>query len=260
MIGIPTCARVTDLLTDLDEGALGPLAWAGVRLHLGLCPPCRAFLRSLRRTPALLRGLLQEDPAGTATSAAERALAGALGTLRQGSLPQGPRLHPDAADWAALGPEGDPFAALLLRLHLGWCGACRAHHGSDAALEADGGPLPRSLLALLPPEDQWRRVRRGLGGGEAARVLKDPISGTALHLVRLPGGRAFPAHRHLGTETTLLLAGGLQDGPAHLHPGDWIAHGPGTLHRPAADPGGDCWAIGRLEGPVQFSGWRRLLV
>lgn len=256
MMGLPSCAQVTDLLTDLDEGALGPLAWTGVRVHLGLCPPCRAFLRSLRRTPALVRDLLGEAPA----PAAERALAGALGALRQGSLPQGPRLHPGPADWAALGPDGDPFAALLLRLHLGWCGGCRAHHGSDAALEADGGPLPHSLLALLPPEGQWRRARFGLGGGEAARVLKDPISGAALHLVRLPGGRTFPAHRHLGTETTLLLAGGLQDGPAHLHPGDWIAHGPGTLHAPTADAGDDCWALVRLEGGVRFSGWRRLLV
>lgn len=260
MIGIPTCAQVTDLLTDLDEGALGPLAWTGVQIHLGLCPPCRAFLRSLRSTPALLRGLLLEEGDRSPAPPAERALAGALDALRRGSLPQGPRLHPEPGDWTALGPGGDPFASLLLRLHLGWCGVCRTHHGSDQALDADGGPLPRSLLALLPPEDQWHRVRFGLGGGEASRVLRDPISGSTLHVVRLPGGRTFPAHRHLGTETTLLLAGGLQDGPAHLHPGDWLSRGPGTLHRPSADSGTDCWALVHLEGPVQFSGWRRFLV
>lgn len=258
MMGLPTCAEVTGLLTDLDEGALGPLLWTGVRVHLGLCPPCRAFLRSLRRTPSLVRALFQEEAAPG--SSAERALTGALGLLRQGGLPQGPRLHPEHDDWAALGTDGDPFAALLLRLHLGWCGACRARHGSDAALETDGGPVPASLRALLPSEDQWRRVRFGLGGGEAARLLKDPISGATLHLVRLPGGHTFPEHRHLGTETTLLLAGGLQDGPAHLRPGDWLAHGPDTLHAPAADPGDDCWALVRLEGGVRFSGWRRLLV
>lgn len=258
MMGIPTCAEVTGLLTDLDEGALGPLAWAGVRVHLGLCPPCRAFLDSIRRTPAILRHLLREDP--DPSPAAARALAGALDTLRRGGLPEGPALHPADRDWAALDRDGDPFGALLLRLHLGWCGACRARHGSEGALEADGEPLPRGLLALLPPEGQWRRVRAGLGGGEAARVLKDPLTGTALHLVRLPRGRTFPEHQHFGTETTLLLAGRLQDGPAHLRPGDWIAHGPGTLHAPAADPGPDCWALVRLEGGLRFSGWRRLLV
>jgi hypothetical protein len=260
MIGIPTCEEVTDLLTDLDEGALGPLAWTGVRVHLGLCPPCRAFLASLRRTPLLLRSLLGEEPGPEA--AAERALSGALGALRQGHLPQGPQLHPDATDWAALGPQGDPLAALLLRVHLGWCGACRAQRPAeaDAALDPGGGPLPEALRALLPPETQWRWARRGLAGGQAARVLKDPISGASLHLVRLPGGRTFPAHRHLGTETTVLLAGGLQDGAAHLHSGDWIAHRPNTFHAPTADPGDACWALVRLEGRLRFTGWRRFLV
>ena len=149
MIGIPTCEEVTGLLTDLEEGALGPLAWTGVRVHLGLCPPCRAFLASLRRTPLLLRSLLEEEPGPGA--AAERALSGALGALRQGHLPRGPQLHPDAADWAALGPQGDPLAALLLRVHLGWCGTCRTQCPAvaDAALDAGGGPLPEALRALL---------------------------------------------------------------------------------------------------------------
>ncbi len=257
MMGIPTCEQVTALLTDLDEGALGPLAWTGVRVHLGLCPPCRAFLHSLRRTPALLRSLLLEE--ASPAPAAEQALAGALGALRQGRLPQGPQLHPEAADWSALGPEGDPLRALLLRVHLGWCGTCRAQRPADAALEPGGGPLPESLRALLPPENQWRWMRHGLGGGQAAQIVRDPISGASLHLARLPGGRAFPTHRHLGPETTVLLAGGLQDGPAHLHPGDWITHRPGTLHRPVADPGGECWALVRLEGRIRFTGWRRLL-
>ena len=257
MMGIPTCEQVAALLTDLDEGALGPLAWTGVRIHLSLCPPCRAFLDSLRHTPALLRGLLREEP-GPAP-AAERALSSALNALRRGSLPQGPQLHPEAADWSALGSEGNPIAALLLRVHLGGCGACRSQHPSDLALEPGGGPLPTSLRVLLPPETQWRWMRHGLGGGQAARILLDPVSGASLHLVRLPEGHAFPSHRHLGRETTLLLAGGLQDGPAHLHTGDWNAYAPDTLHAPVADSGEECWALVHLEGRIRFDGWRRLL-
>lgn len=258
MRGIPTCEQVTALLTDFDEGGLGPLAWAGVRVHLGLCPPCRAFLHSLRRTPGVLRELFQE-PAGT-PDAADRALSGALGLIRQGRLPEGPSLHPHPGAWAALGAHGDPLEALLLRLHLGWCGACRAQRGADDALEAGGGPVPASLRALLPPESEWRWITRGLGGGRAARILKDPATGASLHLVQLAGGRTFPEHRHLGRETTLLLAGGLQDGPAHLCPGDWSEQAAGAIHAPAADPGEACWALVRLEGRVQFTGWRRILV
>ena len=261
MIGIPTCARVTDLLTDLDEGALGPMAWTGVRIHLGLCPPCRAFLRSLRRTPALLRGLLQEDPAGAPGSAAERALAGVLGALRQGSLPQGPRLHPGPADWAALGPEGDPFTALLLRVHLGHCEPCRARR-PDAAIPA---PSARGRGALdplrphLPPEAGWRWTRRGLGGAHVARLMEDPATGATLNLARMPGGMRMPLHGHGGTELSLVLCGGMQDGPAHLGPGDWLACGPGQQHGPSTDPGVECWALLRIEGGIRFSGWRRVL-
>ncbi|HEX9082110.1 MAG TPA: cupin domain-containing protein [Holophagaceae bacterium] len=258
MMGIPTCQDVTALLTDLDEGALGPFLWAGVRVHLGLCPPCRAFLRSLRRTPSAVRGLLREETGVPST--AELAFAGALDLLRRGRLPEGPALHPDGDAWEALAPAGDPLAAILLRVHLGWCGACRARHGADQALEMTAEPVSASLRELLPPERDWRWTTRGLGGGRLAELATNPDSGSSLNLVQLPPGRTFPTHRHLGNETTVLLGGSLRVGPAHLRPGDWLEHGVGTVHAPEADPGAACWALVRLGGPVQFIGWRRFLV
>jgi anti-sigma factor ChrR (cupin superfamily) len=38
-----------------------------------------------------------------------------------------------------------------------------------------------------------------------------------------------------------------------------MTHGPGHQHGPAADPGGECWALIALERPVRFMGWRGAL-
>lgn len=256
MIGIPTCEQVAARLTDLDEGALGFWSRAGVTLHLALCPPCRAFLRSFRRLPALLRTVLEES----APDAGERALTRALAALREGRLPQGPEHHPEPQVWDILKADQDPLGALLLRFHLGQCGACRAVHGPDAALEPGGqGPLPDTLKTLLPPEHLWRWSTFGLKGGRAARLAYDRPARVALYLTELPPGLTWPAHQHGGLESSVVLSGGLQDGPAHLRPGDWISHQRDTEHAPRADQGGPCWVLARVKGGVRFKGWRRLL-
>ncbi len=51
----------------------------------------------------------------------------------------------------------------------------------------------------------------------------------------------------------------MQDGPARLGPGDWMACGPGQQHGPTTEPGLDCWALLRIEGGIRFTGWRRVL-
>ncbi len=248
---IPTCERVVDLLTDYEDRALGPLDWLGVRLHLALCPPCRIFLEAFERTPALLRRALDD----AAAPAAEHALAAALTALREGRVPRGPQHHPEPEAWAALDPGGDPLRAILLRLHLGHCESCRELRGGHTAIPPSREPL-ETLRPYLPPESQWRWIRRGLGGGRVAIVQKDPATGASLNLACLPGGRSTPVHDHQGLECALVLCGALQDGPAHLHAGDWIAHDPGHIHSPTADPGAECWALITLERPIRFAGWR----
>lgn len=256
---MPTCEEVVALLTDYEEGALGPLDWLGLKLHLAICPPCQGFLTTFERTPALLRRLAAEETvaAGPVGGGAEQALAGALAALREGRIPRGPQLHPEPAAWAALQPGGDPLLALLLRVHLGHCGTCRGTQGEGHALPPSAHPLD-ALRPHLPPESQWSWSSHGLGGAQVARVMVDPISGSVLSVARLQGGRRVPRHDHLGQETSVLLCGGLQDGPAHLAPGDWIAHAQGHRHAPAADPRGECWALVRLEGGIRFEGWRAL--
>jgi putative transcriptional regulator len=252
---IPTCEHVISLLTDYEDRALGPLDWLGVRLHLALCPPCQTVLEAFERTPVLLRRAL--DEAG-ATSAAESALAGALAALREGRVPRGPQHHPEPEAWAALDPGGDPLRAVLLRLHLGHCEACRNSRGGHQAIPPAEDPL-EALRSHLPPEAQWHWIRHGLGGGRVAVIQQDTATGASLNLACLPGGRSTPVHTHEGLECALILSGALQDGPAHLHAGDWIAHDPGHLHGPTADPGGECWALISLDRPIRFMGWRGAL-
>jgi len=250
---IPTCERFTLLLTDYEEGALGPLDWLGMKLHLALCPPCQTFLRTFEQAPALLRQAWD----GTPDTPAEHALASALAALREGRVPRGPQHHPEPEAWASLTGASDPFTALQLRLHLGHCAACREAHGAELALQPTQGDPLEALRPHLAPESQWRWAR--IGGGRIARVMRDARSGATLSLARLPGGGQVPRHDHLGAEVSVLLCGGLQDGPAHLGPGDWIAHGPGYHHAPAADSQGECWALVRLESGIRFEGWRSLL-
>lgn len=254
---LPTCERVTGLLTAYEEGALGPLDWLGVKLHLALCPPCKAFLEAFDRTPALLRQAWQpwdDEP----IPVAEHALSGALAALREGRVPSGPQHHPEPEMWSALAPGGDPLLALLLRLHLGRCPSCRDLHGEQEAISLEGDALA-ALRPHLPPESQWRWIRRGLGGGRVAIVHQDAATGATLHLACLPGGRRSPLHSHQGLECALVLCGALQDGPAHLRAGDWITHARGDLHGPTADDGCECWALVALERPVKFLGWRGAL-
>jgi len=246
-----TCAEATALLTDFEDGALPSLQWLRLKAHLYRCPPCQAFFRSLLASRDLLRGAWPAGP----TPAAEQALAGALARLREGTVPRGPQLHPTPSDQLALPPAGAPFLTLMLRVHLGHCAACRERHGDQQPIAPTPDPLD-ALRPHLPPEPQWRWIRRGLRGGRVAVLMEDPATGASLNLACLPGGQSSPEHDHLGFEGVLLLQGALQDGPAHLRAGDWISHHAGERHSPMADPGEACWALVAQERPVKFTGWR----
>ena len=52
--GSPECLELFARLSEYLDGELSETTCAGVEDHLGDCPPCRAFLESLRRTVRLV--------------------------------------------------------------------------------------------------------------------------------------------------------------------------------------------------------------
>ncbi len=122
-----------------------------------------------------------------------------------------------------------------------------------------GLPLPASILHELPdlqtPEDiRWHRLP--LRGARLARLLRDPVTGSALLLGHMPPRRVFPEHIHLGPEDVLVLAGGYEDHFGIFEAGAFASYAPGSKHRPLTEPDEECWILTRLEKPNLFTGWR----
>ncbi len=260
MSRVLSCEWTTGLMTDYLEGALTPFQRAGMGLHLGMCPRCRAFLTSLRRLPGLVREILVEAPeaapAPDASALLEGSLAKALGRIKAGEADQ-PLHHPPAA---ALQGSPDGPLRMLLQAHLGRCHACRdANPELGAVAPCPSGKLPPDLKDRVWPESQWKWNRYGLGGAKAAEIFKDEASGSRLWLAYLPAGARFPYHRHGGQEATLVLNGWLTDGPDLIGPGDFLQHEGGSGHAPTAEGTDGCWVLAYLgPGGLRFRGWRGL--
>ncbi|HJU84071.1 MAG TPA: zf-HC2 domain-containing protein [Holophagaceae bacterium] len=262
MSRVMSCQWTTDLMTDYLEGALSPVQRAGMGLHLGMCPRCRAFLASLRRLPALVREALAEAP--EATGKATSALSLALGRIQAGEAKQ-PLLHPDPETLRAAAEGRLPLPLrMLMEVHAGRCSGCRAAHPGLSPLPASASregapPLPEGLRGRVLPEARWRWTRHGLGRAKAAEIFKDPTSGAGLWLTYLPAGARFPRHRHASLEASVVLDGWVNDGPHLVGPGDFLQHEGGSEHAPFTEGTDGCWILAHI-GPegVRFRGWRRL--
>lgn len=237
-----TCRDVSGRLTDLEEGALPWATRLRVRAHLALCAGCRAFRASLRALPGLVRPALAPipDPAP-----ARAALAGALARLGR------PRTRVPAAIQEALDAgTADPLLRVQARVHQ-WL--------REPGPSPEAPYLPADVLEALPPPSAWPWWRLGLGGARMARLLTSPDGRHELLLLALPEGRRFPAHRHGGAESLLVLQGGLDDGARHADRGTWLHYAAGhPPHAPRAE-GGACWALILADADaVHLEGWRGL--
>lgn len=199
-----------------------------------------------------------------------------------------PRRHPSPETLlACAGGQADPQLRLLVEAHLEACDGCAREAGAwaepggallrslapapvpadlfariQASLprrEGEDAGLPAAVARLLPPaaDRRWRGVLRQ--GIRFLELLEGAGRESALYLLHLRDGAAFPEHAHAGLEEAVILSGGARDGAVELEPGDWHALAPGSRHAPRAKPGEDCWLLVRVEGGLAFRGWRRLL-
>ncbi len=113
----------------------------------------------------------------------------------------------------------------------------------DIAVEA-----VRSLLARVDDPSRW--APGPMPGITIQHFDHGPASmGADTGFVRYPPNFAFPQHRHLGREITLILDGTLSDHDGRVYgPGDVIAYDDGTDHHFQAGPDG-------LTTVICFSGF-----
>jgi putative transcriptional regulator len=192
----------------------------------------------------------------------------------------------------ATGSLGEP-AGLIVATHLALCPACRRQVGALEAIggalldrlpagRADPDGLTRVLARLdepapaAPPESvrfdeatrrlvpaplrrhlvaslaelPWQRVTRGLD----AYDLPLDRPGFRTRLLRIRAGAAIPRHGHGGVESVLVLEGGFTDERGHYGRGDLGISDSGVVHRPVADPDGDCLCLIVVEGRLRFAG------
>ena len=236
-----TCAQVAELLADYEEGILPLGQLLMVKVHLYRCPECRALLATLRSLPAILgRALAEEDDF---QAKAQAALQGAMARLGQGARPWAATPVPQEAQ--ALLEAGPDLPLKLL---------AEAHQVVARQRQPRACPhhLPQAILDQVPPPFQWAWTRDA-DGLNRAELLADPEGGQRLSLVHAPPGARLRPHRHLGSESLVVLEGALEEGGVTYPAGTWLHFGEGSSHGPRI-PAAGCWYLVRQEGTVAFQG------
>lgn len=247
-----SCESAAEALSEFHEGSLGWPMEARLRLHLGTCEACRTLSATLKRVPELVRHALEvvpEIPPAEAQSRGREALAAVLPRLGRGARTHAPEaLVPEA--FRDL-PESAQDAPLRL-LHL-----VHRLFGQSPARE-DQWFLPKEALALLPDPSTWRWERHG--GLRVVELLHE--AGATLRLVQATAGHRLPLHMHDGSESILVLAGGMVDAGGGYDPGRWVHFSEGSAHAPCMSEEG-CVCLIREVGGQHFTGplgWLRTVL
>ena len=117
----------------------------------------------------------------------------------------------------------------------------------------------RLAMGITLPEPLARRKIgpwKWLGPGmRFARIEMPEDPDHNLVLLRVPAGRALPAHSHSGEEVSLVLKGSFHDEIGRYTPGDMILEDEETDHSPMVDDGGECICLVSIEGPMRIKSW-----
>lgn len=238
-----SCERAAEALGSHHEGSLDWAMEARVRLHLLGCPACRALSSTLLRVPELVRHALASSPdldPALCQARGREALAAVLPRLGREARRHAPEaMAPEAFRDLAEAAQDTPLRLMALAHRLFQPGAGHP----------DSGFLPAEVLALLPPVSTWRWVQHG-----ALRVVELlDEAGTRLRLLQAPAGFQLPRHAHDGSESILVLAGGMADQEGAYDPGRWVHFPEGSAHAPCMSEEG-CTCLVREVGGQHFTG------
>ncbi len=105
-------------------------------------------------------------------------------------------------------------------------------------IDADAAELPWEPTQV--EGIQWLPLQLGHSSSESAGQQR----GSASVLIRMAPGCGYGAHRHLGGEDVLVLAGGYRDARGSYTTGEHVHYEEGSAHAPVA-----LGERGRAEGP-----------
>lgn len=115
-------------------------------------------------------------------------------------------------------------------------------------------PRPEVTALLERSADPRAWSRSGLPGIQKLPVHAGPSrNGAQTYLVKFAAGAHFPAHRHDGLETVLIMAGEYEEDSGKLYrTGDLHLMEPGTSHAFTIGKDEDCVAATLLHGRLNF--------
>jgi len=243
-----TCKETAATLSDYQDGILPLAPFLKTRAHLFNCPGCRTLLATLRVLPALAATALapEDDGWSQARRAMDAALEGALARLALAAA----EVPEEARRVLAAGPD------LPMRL----LASTHEHLARWRTGPPQAWPLPQDILDQLPPPERWN-WQEGPGGSMKAELCAESRGGLRLLLVYAAPDSTLPPHRHLGSESILVLDGAMDDLGRQYCRGDWVHYAHGTCHSPRIAPSG-CWCLIREQGKARLmdaAAWLRHL-
>ncbi len=124
----------------------------------------------------------------------------------------------------------------------------------DDSIAARACPLPlQNHIATLCAEKglEWKTIHPGV------RICNIPLHNSCCkaRIMEISPGVKTPAHKHMGQECTLILAGGMRDEYGRYDKGDLLILGGNTIHQPHADHIEGCLCLVTTEGPLKPVNW-----